>query len=52
MLSLDNPAIDWVSLARGFGMEARRVSTVHTFAEAFREGLKPGPSLIEVILDA
>lgn len=51
MLSLDNPAIDWVSLAHGFGMEARRVSTVREFAEAFREGLKPGPYLIEVLLD-
>ncbi|HEY8383431.1 MAG TPA: acetolactate synthase large subunit [Microvirga sp.] len=51
MLSLDNPSVDWVSLAHGFGMEARRVSTVREFAEAFREGLKPGPYLIEVLLD-
>jgi acetolactate synthase-1/2/3 large subunit len=52
MLSLDNPAIDWVSLARGFGLEARRVSTVREFVEAFRDGLRPGPFLIEVVLDA
>jgi acetolactate synthase-1/2/3 large subunit len=52
MLSLDHPAIDWVSVARGFGVEARRVATVREFAEAFREGLRPGPFLIEAVLDA
>ncbi|HEX2554994.1 MAG TPA: acetolactate synthase large subunit [Microvirga sp.] len=52
MLSLDHPAIDWVAVARGFGVEARRVSTVREFADAFRDGLKPGPYLIEVVVDA
>ena len=52
MLSLDHPPIDWVSVARGLGVEARRVSTVRAFADAFRAGLEPGPFLIEVVLDA
>lgn len=51
MLSLDNPAIDWVSLARGFGVEGRRVETLEDFIAAFRHGLDtPGPHLIEVAL--
>jgi acetolactate synthase-1/2/3 large subunit len=31
MLSLDRPAIDWVSLARGFGFEARRAEDLDSF---------------------
>ena len=51
MLSLDNPAIDWVSLACGFGVEGRRVETLEDFIAAFRHGLDtPGPHLIEVAL--
>jgi acetolactate synthase-1/2/3 large subunit len=51
MLSLDNPAIDWVSLARGFGVEGRRVETLEDFIAAFQHGLDtPGPHLIEVAL--
>ena len=51
MLSLDNPPIDWVSLARGFGVEAVRVSDAGELAEAFRAGLaRKGPFLIEALL--
>jgi len=39
MLSLDNPALDWVSLAKGMGVEAVRVTTIDAFADAFRVAL-------------
>ncbi|MDP4004075.1 acetolactate synthase large subunit [Methylobacterium sp. NEAU K] len=51
MLSLDDPAVDWVSLARGFGVDGRRVETLAAFIDAFQHALaKPGPYLIEVSL--
>jgi acetolactate synthase-1/2/3 large subunit len=51
MLSLDRPALDWVSLARGMGVEAARAETPDALARAFRAGLDaPGPYLIEVVL--
>jgi thiamine pyrophosphate-dependent acetolactate synthase large subunit-like protein len=51
MLSLDRPAIDWVKLARGFGVEARRVETLEDFTRTFQAGLQAqGPYLIEVML--
>lgn len=51
MLSLDDPAIDWVSLARGFGVAGRRVETLPDFIEAFQHALaSKGPHLIEVAL--
>jgi acetolactate synthase-1/2/3 large subunit len=51
MLSLDNPPVDWVSLAKGFGVEARRVETLEDFVRAFQAGLaRKGPYLVEVAL--
>jgi acetolactate synthase-1/2/3 large subunit len=51
MLSLDRPALDWVQLARGMGVEATRVETAEDFARAFRAGLAaPGPYLVEVVI--
>jgi len=51
MLTLDDPPIDWVSLARGFGVEAFRVETLPAFVEGLREGFaRSGPLLIEVAL--
>jgi acetolactate synthase-1/2/3 large subunit len=51
MLSLDNPALDWVSLAKGLGVEGKRVTTIDAFADAFRAALKMhGPFLIEVAI--
>jgi len=51
MLSLDNPPVDWVSLARGFGVEARRAETLDELIRAFQAGLsRKGPFLVEVAL--
>ena len=51
MLTLDHPAIDWVSLSRGFGVEAVRVEDLVALADAVRTGLRrPGPFLIEVMI--
>ncbi|HWE05465.1 MAG TPA: acetolactate synthase large subunit [Rhizomicrobium sp.] len=51
MLDLHNPELDWVSLARGMGVEASRVETNADFASAFADAMKsPGPRLIEVVL--
>jgi acetolactate synthase-1/2/3 large subunit len=32
MLTLDNPALDWVSLAKGFGVAAGRATTLDDLA--------------------
>jgi acetolactate synthase-1/2/3 large subunit len=51
MLSLGNPDIGWVSLAKGLGVEGTRVDTIDGFADAMRAGLaRRGPFLIEVVL--
>jgi acetolactate synthase-1/2/3 large subunit len=51
MLSLDNPELDWVSLAKGMGVEGIRVETIDDFAKAFRAGCdRRGPYLIEVMI--
>jgi acetolactate synthase-1/2/3 large subunit len=51
MLSLGNPDIDWVSLAKGMGVEGVRVETIDDFAKAFRGGCaRRGPFLIEVAI--
>jgi thiamine pyrophosphate-dependent acetolactate synthase large subunit-like protein len=43
--------LDWVSLAKGMGVEARRVDTVDELVLAFRAGVAvKGPFLIEVVL--
>jgi acetolactate synthase-1/2/3 large subunit len=47
IVSLGNPDLDWVSLARGMGGEATRVDTVDELVLAFRAGAAVrGPSLI------
>jgi acetolactate synthase I/II/III large subunit len=48
LFDLGNPDIDWVSLARGFGVPGARAETCEEFAAAFERALAaPGPSLIE-----
>lgn len=51
LTDLTAPVIDWVSLARGFGVPASRVSTDGEFADALKGTFaEPGPSLIEAVL--
>ncbi|MCY1251595.1 hypothetical protein D9M72_653760 [compost metagenome] len=51
MLNLDNPALDWVSLARGFGVEAAVATSCEAFAALFDAALsRRGPFLIEARL--
>jgi acetolactate synthase-1/2/3 large subunit len=51
MLSLDEPALDWVKLAGGMGVPARRAETLEEFVAAFRAGLaEDGPFLIEAVV--
>ena len=53
MFSLDKPALDWVSLAKGMGVEARSVNTLEDFNATLAAYLKePGPNLIELQLPA
>ena len=51
MLTIDRPTIDWVSLARGLGVESGRVTTLDELAAELRRGLAAkGPYLVEVVL--
>ncbi len=47
----DEPAVDWVALARGFGMPGERVDTEAELGAALvRSFAEPGPRLIEAVL--
>jgi acetolactate synthase I/II/III large subunit len=51
LLDLSRPTMDFVKIAEGMGVPARRVSTAEEFAEALREGLaEPGPHLIDAVV--
>jgi acetolactate synthase-1/2/3 large subunit len=51
MLELTSPEIEWVSVARGFGLPASRVDSIESLADRLRIGVRErGPSLIEVVL--
>jgi acetolactate synthase-1/2/3 large subunit len=51
MLTIDRPALDWVALARGEGVEANRASNLDEFAREFNRGLASnGPYLVELIV--
>ena len=51
LTSLDNPAIDWVGLATGYGVHARRVETGEDLLAALEDSFEePGPELIELCL--
>jgi acetolactate synthase-1/2/3 large subunit len=52
MLEINEPVLDWVSLARGMGVEGERVTDGEAFAQALGRGLAtPGPYLVECIID-
>ena len=49
LTSLDNPAMDWVALARGFGVPARNAATAGELRDAFTSALRGrGPHLIQM----
>lgn len=51
LLDLDNPVIDFVSLARGMGVPSARATTMEELGKAFDNALaSEGPALIEVVL--
>jgi acetolactate synthase I/II/III large subunit len=51
MLNLDRPELDFVSLARGMGVDGARVTTADEFNNQLKAGLATqGPYLIEVML--
>jgi acetolactate synthase-1/2/3 large subunit len=51
MLNLDEPALDWVSMAKGMGVEAGRATTAEEFAKLFKGALgRKGPFLIEAVI--
>ena len=51
LTNLGEPDIDWVSIAKGFGVEAVKVTTCEDFHKNFETALKhDGPFLIEACL--
>jgi len=51
LTDLSGPTLDWVSLAKGFGIPAARVETADALVAALDRALaEPGPALIEAIL--
>lgn len=50
LVSLDNPRMDWVSLAKGFGVSAVRCTTSGEFDGALAKAIaSPGPHFIEAV---
>jgi acetolactate synthase I/II/III large subunit len=51
LLDLGRPSLDFVAVATGMGVPARRVATADEFAAALGEGLaEPGPHLIDAVV--
>jgi acetolactate synthase I/II/III large subunit len=51
MLSLREPEIDWVQVARGFGVEASRATTAEEFVSQYASAMSQrGPRLIEAVI--
>ncbi len=51
MLNLDEPALDWVLMAKGMGVEAARATTAEEFTALFKAALsRKGPFLIEAVI--
>jgi acetolactate synthase-1/2/3 large subunit len=50
MFDVENPTLDWVSLAKGHGVPGTRAEDIDSFAKALSAGLADdGPSLIEIV---
>ncbi|HBF55625.1 MAG TPA: hypothetical protein DDW72_17235, partial [Afipia sp.] len=51
MLNIDNPTLDWVSLAKGMGVSAQSVTTAEDFSKSLTNAVREkGPRLIEVVM--
>jgi acetolactate synthase-1/2/3 large subunit len=51
LLDLSRPTMDFVKLAEGMGVPARRVTTAEDFADALRAAFaQPGPHLIDAVV--
>ncbi len=51
MMSLDRPALGWVDLAKGMGVEAASTDDAEEFSRLLARGINtPGPFLIEALL--
>lgn len=51
LLDLTSPTLDFVRIAKGMGVPARRVGTAEELAEALRWAFdEPGPHLIEAVM--
>lgn len=51
MFDLAEPALDFVALARGMGVDAARADTCEDFAAALERAItEPGPSLVEAVI--
>jgi acetolactate synthase-1/2/3 large subunit len=51
LLDLSRPTMDFVKIAEGMGVPARRVSTAEEFADALRASFaEPGPHLIDAVV--
>jgi acetolactate synthase I/II/III large subunit len=51
MLTLDRPDLDWVSLARGHGVEASRAHDLEELARELKRALAvKGPYLVELVI--
>ena len=52
MLELTDPAVNWVQVAAGFGVEGAVAEDAETFRDLFAAALtRPGPFLIEAVID-
>ena len=51
LMSLEDPAPDWVKIAEGHGVRGLRVSDAGTLADAIARAMaEPGPTLIEAVM--
>ena len=51
LLDLSRPAMDFVKMAEGMGVPARRVTTAEEFADSLRRAFaEPGPHLIDAVV--
>ena len=51
LMDLRDPQLDWVSMARGMGVEATRAETIDQFIAQFRDAVAHrGPRLIEAVV--